>query len=55
MGYAERQNWPLLLYQLLLSDALLDQRRREKGEEGARDSVSSDGVRGQAGQGFHRP
>ena len=55
MSYTEWQYWLLPLYLLLLSDALLDQRRKEKRKEGRQNSIRSEGVRGQAGQGFHQP
>lgn len=55
MGYTEFQNWLLPLDLLLLSDALLDQRRKEKWEEERWDGILSEGVRGQAGQGCDQP
>lgn len=55
MDYTEFQNWLFLLDLLLLSDALLDQRRKEKREEERWNSIHSEGVRSQAGQGFDQP
>lgn len=49
------RNWPFPHDLLLLSDALLGQRRREKCEEERWNSIQGEGVRGQAGQGFDQP
>lgn len=50
MDYTEFQNWLFPLDLLLLSDALLDQRRKEKCEEERWNSIQGEGVRGQEGQ-----
>lgn len=53
-GLYEFQNWLFPLDLLLLSDALLDQRRKEKCEE-RWNNIHRGGVRSQAGQSFDQP